>query len=135
MQAMRSLLLTFVVAAAALMAAPAVAAPTFANKAQPIFRVDEARAMIVKRHLVISANGAVRSGGWGTPRLWVRPPAARQADTLEVEFVARPPKPRAAVVQALLPVAALKRARLPNYGTVRVRIIAETNSVTVPIRR
>jgi hypothetical protein len=130
MQAMRSLLLTFVVAAAALMAAPSIAAT-----AQPIFRVDEARAVIVNRHLVISANGAVKSGGWGTPQLWVRPPAAPEADTLEVEFVARPPGPRAAVVQALLPVAALKRAHLPNYGTVRVKIIAETNSVTVPITR
>lgn len=135
MQAMRSLLLTFVVAAAALMAAPSVAAPISANKARPIFRVDEARAVIVNRHLVISANGAVKSGGWGTPQLWVRPPAAPEADTLQVEFVARPPRPRAAVVQALLPVAAFKRARLPNYGTVRVKIIAETNSVTVPIRR
>ena len=112
-----------------------MAAPSFAVSARPIFRVDEARAVIVNRHLVISANGAVKSGGWGTPRLWVRPPTAPEADTLEVEFVARPPRPRAAVVQALLPVAAFKRARLPNYGTVRVKIIAETNTVTVPIRR
>ena len=91
--------------------------------------------MVVNRHLVISANGAVRSGGWGAPRLWVRSPAAPEASTLEVEFVARPPGPRAAVVQALLPVAAFKRARLPNYGTVRVKIVSETNSVTVPINR
>jgi hypothetical protein len=130
MQAMRSLLLLFVVVAAVLAAVPSVAGGT-----RPIFRVDDAKATIVNRHLVISASGAVRSGGWDRPRLWVRQPAAPEASTLEVEFVARPPGRREAVVQALLPVAALKRARLPNYGTLRVKIIAETNSLIVPISR
>jgi|HubBroStandDraft_5_1064220.scaffolds.fasta_scaffold21143_4 hypothetical protein len=130
MQAMRSLLFPFVVVAAVL-----AAAPSLAGDVRPIFRVDDAKATIVNRRLVISASGAVRSGGWDRPRLWVRQPAVPEASTLEVEFVARPPGQRAAVVQALLPVAALKRARLPNYGTIRVKIIAETNSLIVPISR
>jgi hypothetical protein len=130
MQAMRRTVLPFVVAAAAL-ASP----QSFADGARPVFRVDEAKATVVDHHLVISANGAVRSGGWGRPQLWIRQPAASEASTLEVEFVARPPGPHTAVVQALLPVAALKRARLPSYGSVRVKIISETNSVTVPITR
>jgi hypothetical protein len=130
MQAMRSFLFPIVVATAVLGATPSPARDTM-----PVFRVDDAKATIVNRHLVISASGAVRSGGWDRPRLWVRQPAASEASTLVVEFVARPPGRREAVVQALLPVVALKRARLPNYGTVRVKIIAETNSVTVPISR
>lgn len=130
MQAMRSLLFPFVVVAAVL-----AATPSSASGVRPIFRVDDAKATIVNRRLVISASGAVRSGGWNRPRLWVRQPAAPEASTLEVEFVARPPGRREAVVQALLPVAALKRARLPNYGTMRVKIIAETNSLIVPISR
>jgi hypothetical protein len=127
---MRAALLILSITAAILLGAPALADPL-----APIYRVDSATAVIVKRQLVISASGAVKSGGWDHPRLWVKEPSAPEAATLEVRFVARPPAPREAVVQALLPVAVRKVARLPNYGTVRVKIIAETNSLTVPITR
>ncbi|HEX4295764.1 MAG TPA: hypothetical protein VHZ29_16640 [Rhizomicrobium sp.] len=116
-------------------AALSLGAQALADPVRPIFRIDNATAVVVKRHLVISANGAVKSGGWDHPRLWVREPSAPEAATLEIEFVARPPAPREAVVQALLPVAVRKLARLPNYGTIRVKIIAETNSLIVPITR
>ena len=127
---MRAGLLTLSIAAAISLGAQALADPL-----TPIYRVDSATAVIVKRQLVISASGAVRSGGWDRPRLWVKEPSAPEAATLEVQFVARPPASREIVVQALLPVAARKVARLPNYATVRVKIIAETNSLTVPITR
>ena len=127
---MRAGLLILSIAAAVSLGAQALAGPL-----TPIYRVDSATAVIVRRQLVISASGAVRSGGWDRPRLWVKEPSAPEAATLEVEFVARPPAPREAVVQALLPVAVRKIARLPKYGTVRVKIIAETNSLVVPITR
>ena len=127
MQAMRTFLLSLVVVAAVL--------PALAGPAQPIYRVDNASATIVDRHLVITANGAVRTGGWNQPQLRIRLPTTPDGRTLEVTFVARPPAPREAVVQALLPVAALKRARLPNYGTMQVKIITETNTLVVPITR
>ncbi len=91
--------------------------------------------MVVNRHLVISANGAVRSGGWDRAKLVVLEPSVSEAKTLKVQFVARPPAPSEVVVQALLPVAVRKVARLPAYGTIRVKIIAETNSVVVPVTR
>lgn len=98
-----------------------------------VYRVDSATAVIVKQHLIISANGAVRSGGWDRPRLLVLQPSAPEARTLEVQFVARPPAPKDVVVQSLLPVAARKVATLPSYGTVQVKIISETNSIVVQV--
>jgi hypothetical protein len=50
-------------------------------------------------------------------------------------FVAIPPPRKEAVVQALLPVSANKVARLPHYGAKQIRIVAETNSIIVPITR
>ena len=97
-----------------------------------VFRVDRATATISHRHLVITAGGAVCSGGWGNPTLRVLA-AAPEAKTIEVEFMARPPRHRAAVVQAILPVSAKLKTGLPRYGAVEVKIVSENNSVTVPI--
>jgi hypothetical protein len=98
-----------------------------------VYKVDSASAVIVNRHLVISVTGAVKSGGWDKPRLLVLEPSAPEARTLKVEFVARPPSPNEVVVQQLLPIAARKVARLPNYATTKVQIIAESNSLIVEI--
>ena len=125
---MRARLFLTVLAAAVLAAASANADP-----AKLVYRVDSASAVIVKRHLVISVNGAVKSGGWDRPRLLVLEPSASEARTLRVEFVARPPAPNEVVVQQLLPIAARKIAKLPGYATTKVQIIGETNSVLVEI--
>jgi len=103
--------------------------------AELIYRVDSARAAIVKHHLVISAQGAVRSGGWDHPRLRVIDAYVPEARTLAVEFLARPPAKRQAVIQALLPVSINTLIRLPRYGTTQVKIVGKTNSITVPITR
>jgi len=116
-----------------LMAAGLAATSANAEPAKLVYRVDSASAVIVNRHLVISANGAVRSGGWDKPRLLVLEPSAQEAKTLKVEFVARPPSPNEVVVQQLLPIAARKIARLPNTATNKVEIIAESNSLIVQI--
>ena len=100
-----------------------------------VYKVDDAIAEIINGHLVILANGAVRSGGWDRGTLLVLEPSQPEAKTLEVQFVARPPGPNEAVIQELLPISARKVARLPSYATVEVRIIAETNSIVVKIDR
>jgi len=57
-----------------------------------------------------------------------------ESDTEVIEFVAAPPPPGAVVVQTLLPVSATATLALPPYGVVQVKVVAETNSVTAPIR-
>ena len=52
---------------------------------------------------------------------------------LEVEFVATPPRLRAAVAQAILPVSARLAARLPHSGVIQVKIMSQTNVVTIPV--
>ena len=98
-----------------------------------VFRVDRATATISHRHLVITAGGAVRSGGWVKPNLRVVEASAPEAKTIEVNFMARPPRRSAAVVQAILPVSAKLEMGLPRYSAVEVRFVSETNSLTVPI--
>jgi hypothetical protein len=120
----------FIAATAAILLAGAAAADT-----PLIYRVDSASATIVRHHLVIRASGAVNSGGWTKPNLVIKKPSAREARTIKVKFVARPPASRDAVIQALLPVSVRKVAPLPRYGAKEVKIIATTNSVTVPITR
>jgi len=100
-----------------------------------IYRVDSASAVIVRNHLVISANGAVDSGGWSKPALLIEKPSASEAKTLKAKFVAKPPASHETVVQALLPIRVRKVTSLPRYGTVEVQITAATNSVMVQITR
>jgi hypothetical protein len=108
----------------------AVAAPT-----KLVYRIDRATATIAHNRLVISARGAVSTGGWMKPLLRLREAFGGEAATLEVEFVATPPRHRAAVAQAILPVSGRLAARLPRYGVIQVKIVSQTNSVTVPITR
>lgn len=99
----------------------------------PIYKVDSATAQVTGHKLTISATGAVRTGGWQNPQLRVKPQHTPETDTLEVEFLATPPAKDATVIQALLPVSATITANLPRYATTKVKIIAESNDVTVPI--
>ena len=116
-------------------AALSLATPTIAGDAKLIYRIDSATAKIEKHHLVISAQGAVNSGGWNNPHLRMKEIIVPETKTLQVIFVAIPPPREKAVVQALLPVSASKIAKLPRYGAKQIRIVAETNSIVVPITR
>jgi hypothetical protein len=100
-----------------------------------IYRIDSASAVIVRNHLVISANGAVDSGGWSKPDLLLQKPSASEAKNLKTKFVAKPPASREVVVQALLPIHVHKITPLPRYGTIAVEVTAATNSVMVQITR
>jgi hypothetical protein len=121
----------FLVAAAALALAAAtatVAAP------KPIYQVDSVSAKTVGRNLIVTASGAVNSGGWTSPHLRLSESHKPESDTEVFEFVASPPPPGTVVVQTLLPVTASATLALPTYGVVQVKVIAESNSVTTPIR-
>ena len=97
------------------------------------YRIDRATATVAHNRLVISARGAVSTGGWMKPLLRLREAFGGEAATLEVEFVATPPRHRAAVAQAILPVSARLAARLPHTGVVQVKIVSQTNVVTIPV--
>lgn len=129
---MRRSALAFAAAALVLAAsAPAWAAPAQRNTL--IYKVDSATARVTGRKLTITAQGAVRTGGWENPQLRVKPQRIPETDTLVVEFVATPPPQDAAVIQALLPVSATVTVGLPRYATTKVKVVAETNDVTADI--
>ncbi|MBV8976320.1 MAG: hypothetical protein JO261_00860 [Alphaproteobacteria bacterium] len=98
-----------------------------------VYRVDDASVVLQGRHLVITARGAVRTGGWDRPLVRFRKIAAAEARTIEIEFLARPPSPRETVVQALLPISVRKVVPLPHYGAKEIEIVAESNALIVPI--
>ena len=118
----------FVFLMVALATGVAVAAP-----AKLVYRIDRATAMVAHNRLIITARGAVSTGGWMKPQLRVHEASAAEAATLEVEFVATPPRHRAAVAHAILPVGARLAARLPHYGVMQVKVVSQTNSVMVPV--
>jgi hypothetical protein len=114
----------------ALVTGVAAAAP-----AKLVYRIDHATATVAHNRLVIVAKGAVSTGGWMNPLLRLREASAPEVATLVVEFVATPPRHRAAVAHAILPVSTRLTAPLPRYGVVQVKIVSQTNSVIVPITR
>ncbi len=125
---------TLLLAAAALTIcaiAPANAGVHVRNKL--VYRVDSVHAKVTGRKLTITADGAVRTGGWQNPHLVARPQHQAEGDTLTVEFRATPPGKGMAVIQALLPVSATVTVKLPRYATTKVDVIAETNHVSAPI--
>lgn len=125
--------LSALVAVALLMAVPALA-DGHAHSVS-VYRVDHATAEVTGHKLTISATGAVRTGGWQNPQLRVKPQRAAETGILEVEFLATPPAKDAAVIQALLPVSATITVGLPRYATTNVKIVAESNDITVPIAK
>ena len=114
-------------ALAAATATDAAAAP------QLIYKVDHVTAATVGRHMVVTATGAVRSGGWTAPRLHVKEFRIPESDTEVIEFLATPPAPDSVVIQALLPISVTAKLSLPRYGTVQIKVVTESNSVTAPI--
>ncbi|HEY0282738.1 MAG TPA: hypothetical protein VGC27_08950 [Rhizomicrobium sp.] len=106
-----------------------------AAPAKLVYRIDRATATIAHNRFVIVARGAVSTGGWEKPLLRLQKTSVSEASTLEVEFVATPPHPRAAVAHAILPVSARLAAPLPRTGVVQVKIVSQTNSVIVPVTR
>jgi hypothetical protein len=127
-QTMRRLILA--AAISALVAATATAA-----SATPvlIYKVDRVTAAIVRNHLVVSASGAVKSGGWTLPRLHMKEFHIPESDTEVIEFLATPPLADSVVIQALLPIQTTATFPLPHYAVVQVKVVSETNSVTAPI--
>ena len=115
--------------AAILLSQQAIAAPKL------IYRVDSASAVIVGKHLVITANGAVEIGGWSKPELLIQKLSVSEAKTLKTKFVAKPPASPESVVQGLLPIHVRKVAPLPRYGAIEVEITTATNSLMVQITR
>jgi hypothetical protein len=122
--------LALAAAAAILLSGQAIAAPPGL-----IYRVDSASAVIVRNHLVITANGAVDSGGWSKPELLIQKPSPSEAKAVKAKFVAKPPASSETVIQALLPIHVRKVAPLPRYGAIEVEIMAATNSLMVQITR
>lgn len=121
------------IAVALIMAVPAPALAGGRVHSVMVYKVDRATAQITGHKLLISATGAVRTGGWQNPLLRIKPQRTAEAGILEVEFLATPPAKDAAVIQALLPVSATITVGLPRYATTNVKISAESNDITVPI--
>ena len=101
--------------------------------AKLIYKVDRVTATTVGNHLVVTATGAVNSGGWTMPHLHMKEFHIPESDTEVIEFLATPPRGNEVVIQALLPVSATAKLTLPHYATVQVKVVAESNSVTAPI--
>ncbi len=110
-----------------------VAATATAAEPKLIAKVDKATAAIIKGRLVVSASGAVNSGGWTLPRLHLLPHKPED-NTETIEFQATPPPPDAVVIQALLPVQTTAVFPLPHYGVTQIKVVSETNAVMAPLQ-
>jgi hypothetical protein len=121
------------IVAAVLSALAAATATEGVSAEKLIYKVDQVTATTVRNHLVVTASGAVTSGGWTSPRLHLKEFHIPESDTEVIEFLATPPRADAVVVQALLPVSVTAKLSLPRYGTVQVKVVSETNGVTAPI--
>jgi hypothetical protein len=121
------------IVAAALSALAAATATGAGAAPKLIYKVDKVTATTVHNRLVVTATGAVNSGGWTSPRLHMKEFHIPESDTEVIEFLATPPGASEVVIQALLPVSVTEKFPLPHYGTVQVKVVAESNSVTAPI--
>ncbi len=110
--------------------APAFAASHKAAPA-PVYKVDSVSASTDAGKLVVTAHGAVKSGGWSNPRL--RQKISKNAHVMAFEFIAVPPPPDAAVIQALVPVEAKATASLPPARVSEIRVEAESNDAVTKI--
>ena len=121
-------------AAFALFALAAATATVASAASQPIYRVDSVTAKTVRGRLVVPASGAVPSGGWTRPRLHLDPVHIPETEDEAIQFLASPPLGNAVVIQALLPISTTAVFPLPRYGTVRIKVVSQTNAVTAPIQ-
>jgi hypothetical protein len=106
-------------------------AATPAGAESLIYRVDSATAVISGKQMIVTAKGAVKTGGWEHPRLVVK--KSRGRGDIEIDFVADPPNHTATVIQALMPVRVRFATRLPKSGVAAVRVNAASNTVTAQI--
>ncbi|MEI9993851.1 MAG: hypothetical protein WDM91_04595 [Rhizomicrobium sp.] len=111
------------------------AATATAAEAAPklIYKVDKVTAAIIRGRLVVSASGAVNSGGWSLPRLHHKEVRTPESDTETFEFLATPPPTGTVVIQALLPIQMTAVFPLPRYATLQVKVVSESNAVVAPI--
>lgn len=98
---------------------------------EPIYKVDTVSATTDEGKLVVTAHGAVSSGGWSNPHL--RQKSSKDAHVVAFEFVAVPPPPDAAVIQALVPVEAKAIATVPAARVSEIRVEAESNDAVTKI--
>lgn len=111
----------------------AAAGPKPSNQ-KPVYKVDSVGASIHGKKLTIIAAGAVSTGGWTGAKLVLKNHKS-EGKTLEYEFVAVPPPPNEAVIQALVPVGVTFVTKLPPYGVTEIKVDAATNSTTEKISR
>lgn len=97
-----------------------------------VYRVDQATAVIDGNRLVVTAKGAVRTGGWEHPRLILRKSRTEPGD-IDMLFVATPPEDRSVVIQSVVPVKVSLTTRLPRSGVAAIKVVSETNAVTAEI--
>lgn len=97
-----------------------------------VYRVDQATAVIDGNRLVVTAKGAVRTGGWEHPRLILRKSRTEPGD-IDMQFVATPPGDRSVVIQSVVPVKVSLSTRLPRSGVAAIKVVSETNTVTAEI--
>ena len=120
-------------ASAALVLIVSVVAAAVPAAAQTlVYRVDQATAVIDGNHLIVTAKGAVRSGGWEHPKLILRKSRGEPGD-VDIQFMATPPGDRSVVIQSVVPVKVSLTTRLPRSGIAAVKVSSETNSVTAEI--
>lgn len=117
----------------ALWTAPVTAFAGAKSHTRLILKVDSVSAHVTGRKLVVTAKGAVSTGGWQNPQLRALPQRKADTDTLRIEFRASPPPPGVAVIQAILPVSATATFPLPRHATTKVTVKADTNAVTADI--
>jgi hypothetical protein len=115
---------------AILAATPAFAAPHKAQS-EPVYKVDSVTATADNGKLVLTAHGAVSSGGWTNPHL--RPKQSKDRHVMAFEFVAVPPPPDAAVIEALVPIEARTVAPRPAARVSEIRVDTQTNDATATI--
>ena len=111
------------------MSVVAAAVPAVAQSL--VYRVDQATAVIDGNQLIVTAKGAVSSGGWEHPKLILR--KSHEAGDIEVQFVATPPEDRSVVIQSVVPMKVSLKTRLPKSGVAAIKVSSQTNSVTAEI--
>jgi hypothetical protein len=117
--------------ACAILAIFVVLATAPATAEDLVYRVDTATAVISGKHMIVTAKGAVKTGGWERAHLVQK--KGRGRGDIEIDFVATPPTDTATVVQALMPVRVRLVTRLPKSGVAAVRVNASTNTITAQI--
>jgi len=120
--------------AAALAALP-LGARAQSPTATPVLKADSVTLTVTPKHrLIITAKGAVRSGGWSNPQLR----AAKRSDdphTLVFDLVAMPPPKNAMVIEAIMPVHASETIVMPPLSITQIKVDSETSSATATINR